>query len=346
MQMLSLPHSNLTVSRLCLGTMTWGEQNTEDEAHSQLDYAISRGINFIDAAEMYPVPARPETQGSTERYLGTWLKRQDRSKLVIATKVVGPSRGLEWVRGGETPRLDARQIRMAVEASLKRLQTEYIDLYQLHWPARYVPMFGQVGYDPTQQRPSPDIETQLAALATLIEEGKIRYIGVSNETPWGVCQFTRIADSLQLPRIVTIQNAYSLLNRTFEMGLAETCHHEQVGLLAYSPMAFGLLSGKYLDNPQATGRLNQFPQFGGRYQKPYVQEATAAYVKLAREHGLSPAQMALAFVTSRWFVASNIIGATNLNQLAENINSASLQLSDPVLSEIEAIHQRHPNPVH
>ncbi|WP_137937277.1 NADP(H)-dependent aldo-keto reductase [Chitinivorax sp. B] len=345
MQTIQLPHSNLIVSRICLGTMTWGEQNTEAEAHSQLDYAFSRGVNFIDAAEMYPVPAKPETQGLTERYLGSWLKKQDRSRVIVATKVAGPSRGLDWLRNGEAPQLDARQIRMAVEASLKRLQTEYIDLYQLHWPARYVPMFGQVGYDPNQARPAPAIEAQLDALAGLIREGKIRHIGVSNETAWGVCQFTKQAELRGLPRIISIQNAYSLLNRTFEMGVAETCHHEQVGLLAYSPMAFGLLSGKYLANPQADGRLTRFPQFGGRYHKPYVSDATAAYVALAKEHGLSPAQMALAFVNSRWFVASNIIGATTLQQLEENIDSASLQLSDHVLSGIEAIHQRHPNPV-
>ncbi|MEW9898596.1 NADP(H)-dependent aldo-keto reductase [Chitinivorax sp. PXF-14] len=344
MQYVSLGENALTVSKICLGSMTWGEQNTEQEAHSQLDYAIGRGVNFIDAAEMYPVPTRAETQGRTESCIGSWLARQDRSKLVLATKVAGPARGLEWLRQGRPIALDGAQIREAVEGSLRRLRTDYIDLYQIHWPARYVPMFGQVGYDPRLERPAPAIREQLEALSRLVEEGKLRHIGVSNETSWGVCQFIRLAEDYGLPRVVSIQNAYSLLNRSFEMGLAETCHMERVGLLAYSPLAFGLLSGKYLDDPAADGRMTRFPRFGGRYQKPGVSEAVREYVALAREHGLSPAQMALAFVNSRWFVASNIVGATSLGQLKENIDSLSLALSDPVVSAIETIHQRYSNP--
>ncbi len=231
-----------------------------------------------------------------------------------------------------------------MESSLRRLRTDYIDLYQIHWPARYVPIFGQVGYDPRLERPAPAIREQLEALSRLVEEGKLRHIGVSNETAWGVCQFTRLAEDYGLPRVVSIQNAYSLLNRSFEMGLAETCHMERVNLLAYSPLAFGLLSGKYLDDPAADGRMTRFTRFGGRYQKPGVSEAVREYVALAREHGLSPAQMALAFVNSRWFVASNIVGATSLGQLKENIDSLSLALSDPVVSAIETIHQRYSNP--
>ncbi|MEH6460995.1 NADP(H)-dependent aldo-keto reductase [Chitinimonas sp. JJ19] len=337
-----LGSSQLQVSALCLGTMTFGEQNTEAEAHAQLDLAYERGINFIDVAEMYPVPARAETQGLSERYLGTWLARQARDKLIIATKVAGPGRGLQWLRS--PLRCDGPQIQQAVEASLARLRTDYIDLYQLHWPARSVPLFGASQYEPADERHHPSLHEQLAALGRLVEQGKVRYVGLSNETPWGVCQFIKLAEQHGLPRVASVQNAFSLVNRSFEQGLAEVCHREHVGLLAYSALAFGHLSGKYLDDPQAAGRITRFPAFGQRYGKEQLPPAVAAYVALAREHGLKPAQMALAWAQHRWYVSSTIIGATQLGQLAENLDSTELVLPQAVLDGIEAIHRRYPNP--
>ncbi|WP_374350621.1 NADP(H)-dependent aldo-keto reductase [Chitinimonas sp.] len=342
MQTTQLGRSDLIVSRLCLGTMTFGEQNSEADAHAQLDLALASGINFIDTAEMYPVPPRAETQGRTEQYVGSWLKQQRRDQLVIATKVAGPSRGLQWVRNPLA--LDAAQISTAIDGSLRRLQTDYIDLYQIHWPARSVPMFGGTRYDPAQEAPSPSIHSQLEALAVAVRQGKVRYVGLSNETPWGVSEFIKQAELHDLPRVATIQNAASLVNRTFENGLAETCHREQVSLLAYSALAFGHLSGKYLDNPEAEGRITRFPAFGQRYTKANLPSAIAAYVELARQHQLKPAQMALAWMQSRWWVASTIIGATSLAQLQDNIDSAALVLPQAVLDGIEAIHLRLPNP--
>jgi len=336
-----LGDSDLEVSELCLGTMTYGEQNTAAEAASQLDCAVAHGINFIDTAEMYPVPARGETQGLTEDYVGRWLRHQPRDRLIIATKVTGPARGFEWIRGG--PHIRRRDIEQAIDASLGRLNTDYVDLYQLHWPERNVPMFGQSAFDPEAEREATPIEEQLRVLADLVAAGKVRYIGLSNETPWGVARFLRAADEAGLPRVVTIQNAYNLLNRVFEYGLAETCYRERVALLAYSPLGFGHLSGKYLE-PGATGRITLFPAFGQRYAKPNVDAAVAAYCRLANEHGLSPATLALAFVRGRWFTASTIIGATSLAQLEENIASASVELGAEILDGIEAVHQRYPNP--
>lgn len=337
-----LGNSDLSVSAVCLGTMTFGEQNSEADAHAQLDCALTHGINFIDMAEMYPVPVRAETYGTTERYVGSWLKRQARDRLVIATKAAGPGRGLEWVRNPLT--CDAGQIVAAAEASLARLQTDYIDLYQLHWPARSVPKFGTTLYEPAEDAGMPSIHEQLTGLARLVESGKVRYVGLSNETPWGVCEFVKLAAQYGLPRVQTLQNACSVVNRTFENGLAEICHREQIGLLAYSVLAFGHLSGKYLDNPQAEGRITRFPAFGQRYTKPNLLPAVQAYVALAREHGYSPAQMVQAWVMSRWYVASTIIGATSLPQLQENIASLDLPLSQEVLARIEAIHLLWPNP--
>ncbi|GAB4117766.1 MAG: NADP(H)-dependent aldo-keto reductase [Sideroxydans sp.] len=342
MEYRSLGHSALKVSALCLGTMTFGEQNSEAEAHAQLDYAVSRGVNFIDTAEMYPVPPRAETVHRTEQYIGTWLKHQQREQLVVASKIAGPARGFAWIRNG--PRIDREQIHAAVDASLRRLQTDYLDLYQIHWPDRYVPMFGATGYDASLEHATVPIAEQLQALAELVRAGKIRHIGLSNETPWGVTEFLRIADELGLPRIVSIQNAYSLLNRTFESGLAEVCHHANVGLLAYSPLAFGWLSGKYLDDPQAHGRITLFPGFGQRYNKPNVPAATAEYVRIAREAGLTPVTLALAFARTRRFTASVILGATTLDQLKQNLDSANVTLSAEVLARIEKVHQRYPNP--
>lgn len=345
MRYLQLGASDLKVSEICLGTMTWGQQNTEADAHAQLDYAVSRGVNFIDAAEMYPVPPKGETQGRTETYLGTWLKRQTRERLVVATKITGPGRGFDWVRGGELA-INKRNVQAAVDASLRRLQTEYIDLYQIHWPDRYAPAFGQLFYDPTKERPTVPIQEQLEALDSVVKAGKVRHIGLSNETPWGTLEFLRTAERLKLPRPVAIQNAYSLLNRTFEAGLSEVSRKENIVLLAYSPLAFGHLAGKYLDGAKPAGaRLTLFPPFGQRYDKPNVPAATAAYATLAREHGLTPAMLALAFVRSRWFLTSNIIGATTLEQLKENIDSADVTLSEPALAAIDAIHLRFPNPV-
>ncbi len=336
-----LGDSDLRVSEICLGTMTYGEQNSVEDASSQLDYALSRGINFIDTAELYPVPPRGETQGRTEEYIGRWLQHQARDKLIIATKVAGPSRGLGWIRGG--PSITRRHIEAAVDDSLQRLRTDYIDLYQIHWPDRNVPMFGQSHFDPGNEQDTTPIAEQLAVLADLVTAGKVRYVGLSNETPWGVFHFLIAAQQASLPRIVSIQNACNLLNRVFETGLAEVCYRENIGLLAYSPLAFGTLSGKYLV-PGASGRITLFEGFGQRYDKPNVIEAVRAYCALASDAGIPPAQLALAFLRSRYYVASTIIGATDLEQLKEDIDSIEVSLSDQVLTEIEAIHQRYPNP--
>ncbi len=339
-----LGSSDLAVSEICLGTMTFGEQNSEAQAHQQLDYAVSRGVNFFDVAEMYPVPPRAETQGLTESYVGSWLKHQARDKQIIATKITAPGRGFPWVRGGPKA-IDRASVKEAVDLSLKRLQTDYIDLYQIHWPDRYFPNFGQAFYDPQEERASTAIEEQLEALHEVVKIGKVRYIGLSNESPWGVMQFLRIARERTLPHAVSIQNAYSLLNRTYEPALSEVTRRERIPLIPYSPLAFGHLTGKYLNGGKPEGaRLTVFPSFGQRYDKPNVQPAAAAYAELAKRHGLSPATMAIAFVRSRWFVASTIIGATNLDQLKEDIDVTDVALAQAVLSEIDAIHQRYPNP--
>jgi aryl-alcohol dehydrogenase-like predicted oxidoreductase len=345
MQYRSLGNSGLEVSALCLGTMTFGEQNTQSEAFEQLDMAIDAGVNFIDTAEMYAIPPRAETMGSTETIIGHWLKqRACRDKVIIATKVSGPGRDwLPYIRGGGN-HLDRANIHAAVNGSLRRLQTDVIDLYQLHWPERQTNCFGRLGYVYREESDEVSLLETLQALGELVEAGKIRFIGVSNETPWGLMRFLGLAEAQGLPRLVSIQNPYSLLNRTFEIGLAEVSHREDVGLLAYSPLGFGVLSGKYLAGRRPPGaRLTLFPHYD-RYSNPQAQQATEAYVALARENGLDPAQMALAFVTSQPFVTSNIIGATSSEQLQSNLASADLRLDDELLSEIEAIHQRHPNP--
>lgn len=333
--------SELVVSELCLGTMTFGEQNTLADAKQQLDYAISSGVNFIDTAEMYPVPPRAETQGSTEEYVGQWLRHQQRDKLIIATKVTGPARGFEWIRGG--PRIIRRQIEQAIDASLKRLQTDYIDLYQIHWPDRNVPMFGQSHFDPQNEREAEAIAEQLQVFSEQVDAGKIRYLGLSNETPWGLNKFISVAREAGAPRVISIQNAFNLLCRGFESGLSEVCYHEKVGLLAYSPLGFGFLSGKYLE-PGASGRANLFPGFAQRYHKVNVSEAVVEYCAVANDAGLTPAAMALAFVRQKWFVSSTIIGATTLPQLEQDIDSAGVCLSEDLLAEIDSIHQRFPNP--
>ncbi len=339
----TLGKSDLTVSSVCLGSMTWGTQNTEAEAHAQLDYALTRGIDFIDTAEMYSVPPNAESYGKTETYIGRWLKHQARDKLVLATKIAGPGRSLQWIRNGDLA-FNRQNIRRALEASLTRLQTDYVDLYQLHWPDRNTPIFGQYQFDPTQERDSVPLRETLEALSELVQEGKIRYIGLSNETAWGVMQCVRLADEYGLPRVVSVQNAYSLLNRNWEAGLAEIGFREDVGLLPYSPLAFGLLSGKYLADPKASGRITEFAGFAQRYSKANVQAAVAAYAELAGRYGLTPTQLALGFVASRWFSASTIIGATTLVQLQEDIDACLLTLPDDVLREVEALHLRYTNP--
>ena len=339
-----LGSSDLNVSEICLGTMTWGEQNSEKEAHQQLDYAASRGINFIDVAEMYPVPPKAQTQGRTETYLGTWLKKQRRDKWIVATKMTAQGRGFDWVRGGPGP-IGRKTIQEALDGSLKRLQTDYVDLYQIHWPDRYLPLFGNTFYDPKQERATASIEEQLEAFAGFVKAGKIRHVGLSNESPWGVLEFMRVAREKGLPMIASIQNAYSLLNRSFEMGLSEVTRREGIPLLAYSPLGFGHLSAKYLNGAQPAGaRLTRFPLFGQRYDKPNVMPAVAAYADLAKKANLSSASLALAFVRSRWFCASTIIGATTLDQLREDIDAQGVTLQEDVLAEIDAIHQRYPNP--
>ncbi|AGA92309.1 putative oxidoreductase, aryl-alcohol dehydrogenase like protein [Thioflavicoccus mobilis 8321] len=344
MQLRRLGTTELEVSALCLGTMTFGEQNTEAEAHAQLDAAVAAGINFIDTAEIYPVPPRDETQGRTEDSIGSWLARRGgRERLVLASKVAGPGDWLPYLRGGKN-RLDRANIETALDSSLRRLRTDYLDLYQLHWPDRQTNFFGQLGYSHPAVDDSVPLGETLEVLGDLVRSGKVRHIGVSNETPWGLMTLLRLAETHGLPRPVSIQNPYSLLNRTFEVGLAEIAIRERCGLLAYSPLAFGMLTGKYLDGarpPEA--RLTRFERFR-RYSNPQAEQATAEYVAAARRHGLSPAQVALAYVTSRPFVTSTILGATSLTQLDENLGSADLTLPEALEQEFEAIHTRWPSP--
>ncbi len=339
--------TGIEVSLICLGSMTWGSQNSEAEAHQQLDYAFDHGVNFIDTAEAYPVtPSTPENRGSTEEYIGSWLARVDRSRAILATKVAGPTRGAgAWsIRGGEN-KLDRANIRLAVEGSLKRLRTDYIDLYQLHWPDRTTAIFGQRGVKKLADRDDvvPIAET-LAALEELIKEGKIRSFGLSNETPWGVSEFLRLSREQNLPRAASIQNAYSLLNRTFESGLSEFALREHVGLLAYSPLAAGHLTGKYLGGAIPAGsRLDVAKQFR-RYNVPQQPSATERYVGLARAHGIDPAQLALAFINAQPFVTANIIGATSLAQLETNIGSIGITLDNGLFEAIDAIQREIPDP--
>ena len=339
-----LGRTDLNVSAIALGTMTWGEQNTQAEAFEQIAYAKDAGINFIDTAEMYPVPPKAETYATTERYIGNWFKeRGDRADWILASKIAGPGNGIDYIRDGNLKH-NRTHIVQALDASLKRLQTDWIDLYQLHWPERSTNFFGKLGYQHTQDELETPLQETLQVLEEQVKAGKIRHIGLSNETPWGTMKFLQLAESRGWPRAVSIQNPYNLLNRSFEVGLAEVAIREQCGLLAYSPMAFGMLSGKFENGARpANARLTLFSRFT-RYANPQSVAACSRYVALAREHGLDPAQMALAFVTGQPFVTSNIIGATSLEQLDSNLASAELTLSAEVLAGIEAIHKDQPNP--
>lgn len=330
------------VSVICLGTMTFGEQNSESEGHEQLSYAFDKGVNFIDTAEMYSVPAREETQGSTERIIGAWLKSQKREDLVIATKASGPAAWNDYLRGG--PNYTKEQLNKALNDSLSRLKTDYVDLYQLHWPERKTNYFGQLDYKHDADDAWKDnVHEVLESLQGFVREGKVNMIGLSNETPWGLHRFLSIADKYNLPRIKSVQNPYSLLNRVYEVGMAEMSIREEAGLLAYSPLGFGMLTGKYIDQSPEKGRLTLFPKMA-RYSNEQCKSATLQYAEIAKKHGLSFAQMSLAFINQQPFVTSNIIGATTMDQLIENIGSAEVVLSNEVIEEINSVHGVIPNP--
>jgi len=349
MKLNRLGDSDLRVSEICIGTMTWGEQNTEAEGHAQIDWALEHGINFIDTAEMYPVPPAQKTQGSTERILGTWLSknRHRRDKLVVASKIAGPGRR-EWIRDGEN-HVTKKTVPWAIEDSLKRLQTDYLDLYQIHWPERYVPAFGAWQYDPSKEREETPILEQVEAMAAAIKAGKIRAYGLSNETAWGLCEFVRVAKENGLPPPASVQNGYSLVNRMYDGDLAEAGRRLNVPLLAYSPLAMGLLTGKlrgelYAKSWPAEARLKKFPDFGERYKRPRVLTAAEEYCQLAEKHRLALTGIALAFVKNRFFVASTIIGATSIGQLDELAGFFDLKISKEIQDEIEAVNAVYPSP--
>jgi aryl-alcohol dehydrogenase-like predicted oxidoreductase len=350
MQHVSLGQSTLQVTSICLGTMTFGQQVGEELAHSLLDHAVARGIDFIDTAEMYSVPARRETFGATERIIGNWFAARPgaRDKVVLATKVAGPSRNMDWVRNG-SGNLTAADIVQACDDSLKRLRTDRIDLYQIHWPNRNAPAFGALYFDPKQDREYTSIREQLEAFAGLVKVGKVRYIGLSNETPWGVSEFVRLAELHGLPRVATVQNPYALINRSLDNGLDETLYRLGVSLLAYSPLAFGSLTGKYDETgfaaAETVGRLAAFESMRKqRWGRADSLAAARLYNALARKHGLTPTQLALAFCYTSWRVASTIIGVTNRQQLDENIDALGVKLSPEILAEIDAIRWKHRDP--
>jgi aryl-alcohol dehydrogenase-like predicted oxidoreductase len=343
MKYTTLPDTDIKVSKICLGTMTFGQQNTEADGHAQMDYAVANGVNFFDTAEMYSVPAREETYGSTEKILGTWFKKSGkREEVVLASKIAGPNPNFTYMR--EKNDFSPASLKYALDKSLQRLQTDYIDLYQLHWPERKTNFFGLRGFAVQEDTWEDNIRLVLETLDGFIKEGKIKHIGLSNENPWGIMRFLEESKYNNLPKIKTVQNPYSLLNRQFEVGSAEICMRENVGLFAYSPMAFGVLSGKFLtgeSHPNA--RIKLFPQFA-RYNSKQCTKATKMYSEIAEKHGLSLAQMALAFVNQQAFVTSNIIGATTLEQLKENIASIDMVLSDEIINEINMIHAVIPDP--
>ena len=347
MQLKPLANTGILVPEICLGTMTFGEQNTQAEAFQQLEYALDQGLFFWDTAEMYPVPPKPETQGATETILGNWIaERGNRDQLFIASKIAGPSQGGSHIRDGKT-RFTAAEISLAIDGSLKRLQSDYIDLYQLHWPQRPTNFFGKLGYGNTEAHQNAEItalEETLSALSDEIKKGRIRYIGLSNETPWGTLKFLHLAEKLGLEKFVSVQNPYSLLNRTYEIGMSEIAHYENVGLLAYSPLAFGYLTGKFRNGARPeNARVTLFSRFS-RYSNPESEWATEQYAQLAERHGLTLTQLSLAFIKQQFFVTSTIIGATNLDQLKENIQAFEIDLSAEVLQGIEDIHRQQPNP--
>ncbi len=343
MQYNTLGNTDIKVSLICLGTMTYGSDHTQEEAFEQMDYALERGVNFFDGAEMYPIPTSAEYQGRNEEIIGNWVKaRGNRDQVVIATKVTGPGEMVNYIRPNMA--LDRRNIREAVTNSLRRLQMDTIDLYQIHWPDRATNFFGQLNYNHQPEKDGTPILETLEVMQELVDEGLVRHVGLSNETPWGTMKFLQLAEQHGLPRCVSVQNPFSLLNRTAEVGLTEVLQREEVSLLPYSPLGFGVLSGKYLEGARPEGaRITRHPTYA-RYLNEQGQLATQAYVDLAKAHGLDPAVMALAWVNSRSYVDSNIIGASNMTQLQNNIESAELVLSDELLAEIEAIHVRYPNP--
>ncbi len=347
MRLKTLGQSGLQVPEICLGTMTFGEQNTQADGFLQLDYALERGLNFWDTAEMYPVPPKPETQGSTEAIIGNWLaSRGGRDKIILASKIAGPAQGGSQIRGGQT-RYIASEIESALDGNLKRLQTDYIDLYQLHWPQRPVNFFGKLGYgnaEAQNEREVTDLAETLTALSNEVKKGRIRHIGLSNETPWGTLKFLHLAQTLGLEKIVSVQNPYSLLNRTYEIGMSEIAKYEGIGLLAYSPLAFGYLTGKFRNGARpANARVTLYSRFS-RYSNPQSEWATEQYAQLAEQYGLTLTQLALAFIKQQFFVTSTIIGATSLEQLKENIDAFDVSLSEEILKGIEDIHRQQPNP--
>ena len=342
MKYTTLPTTDIKVSKICLGTMTWGEQNTEKEGHEQMDYALDQGVNFFDVAELYPVPAKSETFGETERITGTWFQKTgNRDKVILATKIAGSGDYTKHIR---ITGFSKEAIAEAIDGSLKRLQTDYIDLYQLHWPNRPVNCFGVRDYPLQMNSQGEDNFAEvLETLNGYVKSGKIRHIGLSNETPWGMMKYLEAAKTKNLPRPVSIQNSYSLIHRGYEVGTSEVSLQENIGLLAYSPLAFGVLSGKYLDASPADARMTLYPNFS-RYSSPQCEIAVRKYLEIAQKHGMSLAELSLAFVNQLSFVTSNIIGATKMNQLKENIGSIDIELSDEIIAEVNAVHAVIPNP--
>ena len=343
MEYRKLGNTDIDVSVICLGTMTWGEQNTFEEGYEQMNYAVDQGVNFFDTAELYPIPPKPDTQGRTEECIGKWFKETGkREEIILASKVAGRA-PMNWFRG-EGTLLDRENIESAIETSLQRLQTDYIDLYQLHWPDRRMSMFGSdgIGYKHYDAETVPILET-LEVLSDIVKSGKVRYIGLSNETPWGLSEFLKYSEMNDLPRVVSVQNAYNLLNRTYEQGMSEFHHRSKVGLLAYSPLAQGYLSGKYIDGARPEGARTTLFERGDRYEVPGANEAIKSYVNYAKSIDMDPSVMANAFVNSRDFVTSNIIGATTMQQLELAVGSIDVKLSEEDLKNIAAIHRTNPN---
>ena len=342
-------HTELRVSPITLGTMTFGDQNNQKEAFDQLDFALDQGINSFDVAEMYPVPPKPETCNATEIIIGNWIEKKKRDELILSTKIARPRRSIDWIRGGPKS-LDHKNISEAVNNSLRRMKTDYVDLLYLHWPERNVPMFGQYKFEPKDEYENNkkiewvSIEKQLESLMKLVDDGKVRYIALSNEYPWGVMEFIKVAKEKKLPLICAVQNSYSLINRIAELGLSEILYRENLGFFAYSPLGFGHLTGKYIQDPESSGRVNLFPGYAKRYSKPGVTPAVEDYLHIAKESNLSLTQMALSFAYRQWFVTSTIVGATSMNQLKENISAYEIILKDDILEKIDQVHLKRMNP--